>query len=115
MKENQYENFIRFMDHAAEIIGLPYDEYVSLRYPERELKVSLPLRMDDNSIQVFEGYRVQHSTLIGPGKGGIRFHKDVELDDVKALAAMMTFKCAMVNIPFGGAKGGIRVDVSNFQ
>ncbi|MDR3292795.1 MAG: Glu/Leu/Phe/Val dehydrogenase [Clostridiales bacterium] len=107
---NPYDNFLGVMDHAANIMGMKPDDYVTLRYPERELKVSLPVRMDDGSIKVFEGYRVQHSTLLGPGKGGIRYHEHIDIDDVKALAGMMTFKCAVVGIPYGGAKGGVAVD-----
>lgn len=109
-KHNQYENFLKFIDKAADIIKLPLNDYITLRSPEKELKVSIPLKMDNGTIRVYEGYRVQHSTLRGPGKGGIRYHKDVEINDVKALAALMSFKCALVNIPFGGAKGGIAVD-----
>lgn len=109
-KNNQYENFLKFIDKAAEIIKLPLNDYIALRASERELKVSIPLKMDDGSIRLYEGYRVQHSTLRGPGKGGIRYHQDVDINDVRALAAMMSFKCALVNVPFGGAKGGVNVD-----
>ncbi|MDR3216717.1 MAG: Glu/Leu/Phe/Val dehydrogenase [Clostridiaceae bacterium] len=109
-KYNPYNNFLKVMDNAAQIMGMQPDEYVTLRYPERELKVSVPVKMDDGSVKVFEGFRVQHSTLLGPGKGGIRFHEHVDIDDVKALAGMMSFKCAVVGIPYGGAKGGVAVD-----
>ena len=95
---------------AAEQAGYKHDEYVTLEYPERELKVSVPVVMDDGSVQVFEGYRVQHSSLRGPCKGGIRFHKDSDIEEVKALALWMTMKCAVANIPYGGAKGAIKVD-----
>jgi glutamate dehydrogenase (NAD(P)+) len=78
-----------------------------IKYPERILTVSVPVRMDDGNIHRFEGYRVQHSSVRGPAKGGIRFHPKVTLDEVKALATWMTWKCAVVNIPFGGAKGGV--------
>jgi len=98
------------MHKAASIMGLEPNEYLALEYPERELKVYIPLKMDDGRINVFEGYRVQHSTLRGPGKGGIRYHQNVEINDIRALAAMMTFKCAIVNIPYGGAKGGLTVN-----
>ena len=81
-----------------------------LKHPERELKVALPIVRDNGKLEVFEGYRVQHSSLRGPCKGGIRFHQDVNVDEVKALAAWMTFKCAIVNIPYGGGKGGVKVD-----
>ena len=81
-----------------------------MKYPERELSVSVPVRMDDGSVKVFKGYRVQHSTVRGPAKGGIRYHQNVNLDDVKALTAWMTFKCAVADIPYGGGKGGVVVD-----
>ncbi|HHT82972.1 MAG: Glu/Leu/Phe/Val family dehydrogenase [Christensenellales bacterium] len=110
MRNNPYENFLKFMHKAASIMGLEPNEYLALEYPERELKVYIPLKMDDGRINVFEGYRVQHSTLRGPGKGGIRYHQNVEINDIRALAAMMTFKCAIVNIPYGGAKGGLTVN-----
>jgi glutamate dehydrogenase (NAD(P)+) len=98
------------LDAAAEIAGLDKQDYITLRYPERELTVNFPVKMDDGSIRVFTGYRVQHSTIRGPAKGGIRFHPDVDMDEVRALAAWMTFKCAVVDIPYGGAKGGVTVD-----
>src|SRR5688572_236760 len=81
-----------------------------LRHPRRALEVSIPVRRDDGSIEVFTGYRVHHSTSRGPSKGGIRYHPDVTLDEVKALAMWMTWKCAVVGIPYGGAKGGVVVD-----
>lgn len=111
-KYNPYTNFLSVLDRAAKAVGLKEDDYILLRYPERELKVSVPVRMDDDSVRVFEGYRVQHSTSRGPAKGGIRYHVDVNIDEVKALAAWMSLKCAVVNIPYGGAKGGICVDPS---
>jgi glutamate dehydrogenase (NAD(P)+) len=107
---NPYNNFLDVLEQAALEIELSRNEYETIKYPERELKVSIPIEMDDGTLRVFEGYRVQHSTLRGPGKGGIRYHPDVNIDEVKALAAWMTFKCAVVNIPYGGAKGGITVD-----
>lgn len=111
-KYNPYTNFLSVLDRAAKAVGLKEDDYILLRYPERELKVSVPVRMDDDSVRVFEGYRVQHSTSRGPAKGGIRYHVDVNIDEIKALAAWMSLKCAVVNIPYGGAKGGICVDPS---
>ncbi|MDR0751153.1 MAG: Glu/Leu/Phe/Val dehydrogenase [Christensenellaceae bacterium] len=109
-KYNPYDNFLDVLQQAASEIQLESNDYETIKYPERELKVSIPIEMDDGTLRVFEGYRVQHSTLRGPGKGGIRYHPDVNIDEVKALAAWMTFKCAVVNIPYGGAKGGITVD-----
>ena len=105
-KYNAYDNFLTVLDKAAKAVGMPEEEYLVIRYPERELKVSVPVRMDDGSVRVFEGYRVQHSTSRGPCKGGIRYHEDVNIDEVKALAAWMSFKCAVAGIPYGGAKGG---------
>ena len=114
-KYNPYANFLSVLDRAAKAVGLKEDEYILMRYPERELKVSVPVRMDDGSVRVFEAYRVQHSTSRGPAKGGIRFHPDVSIDEVKALAAWMSLKCAVVNIPYGGAKGGVCVDPSTLS
>lgn len=109
-KYNPFDNVIAVVENAAQKLGYEPADYEALKYPERELQVSIPVRMDDGSIHVFEGYRVQHSTTRGPAKGGIRFHPAVNKDEVKALAAWMTFKCAVVNIPYGGAKGGVVVD-----
>ena len=107
---NPYENVVATIENAAKILNLDESDYIATIYPERELKVSFPVRMDDDTVRVFEGYRVQHSSSRGPCKGGIRFHQDVNLDEVKALAAWMTFKCAVVGLPYGGAKGGVKVD-----
>ena len=109
-KYNPYENMLEVVSNAADILGYAPSDYEAIKYPERELKVAIPVRMDDGSVKVFEGYRVQHSTSRGPAKGGIRYHQNVDLDEVKALAAWMTFKCAVVNIPYGGGKGGIICD-----
>ena len=106
-KYNPFDNVLKVVDQAASILGYEENKYEILKYPERELKVSVPVIMDDGSLRVFEGFRVQHSTVRGPAKGGIRFHPDVDGDEVKALAAWMSFKCAVVNIPYGGAKGGV--------
>ena len=112
---NPYENMIAVLDEAAEKLGLKPEEYETLKYPERELTVSIPVKMDDGTLKVFEGYRVQHNSARGPYKGGIRYHQNANPDEVKALAAWMSFKCAVVNIPYGGAKGGIKVDPSKFS
>jgi glutamate dehydrogenase (NAD(P)+) len=95
---------------AAELINLDPGMTAILSQPERELHVHFPVRMDDGSIRVFDGFRVQHSTARGPAKGGIRFHQDVSIDEVKALATWMTWKCSVVDVPYGGGKGGIIVD-----
>lgn len=100
------------LDLAAKKLGYTLNDYNAIRYPERELKVAVPVEMDDGTLKIFEGYRIQHSSSRGPCKGGIRFHQDVNIDEVKALAAWMTWKCAVVNIPYGGAKGAIQVDPS---
>ena len=112
---NPYENMLSVLESAARMLGLEEDDYVTLKYPERELKVSIPVKMDDGSLKVFEGYRVQHSSLRGPCKGGIRYHQDANMDEVKALAAWMSFKCAVADIPYGGGKGGIKVDPSTLS
>lgn len=98
------------LDEVAKLIGLNDSVHKYIRYPKRILEVSVPVRMDDGVFTMFTGYRVQHNMSRGPGKGGIRFHPDVTLDEVKALAMWMTWKCALVNIPFGGAKGGVICD-----
>ena len=97
-------------DYAARKLNLDEGIWKVLRYPSRELIVHIPVAMDDGSIEVFTGYRVQHSVARGPAKGGIRYSPDVTLDEVRALASWMTWKCAVVNIPFGGAKGGVICD-----
>ena len=114
-KYEPYQEVIKIIDDTAKVMGLEESEYVTLKHPERELTVSLPIKMDDGTVKVFEGYRVQHSSIKGPCKGGIRYHESVEIEEVKALAAWMTFKCAVVNIPYGGAKGGITVDPSTLS
>jgi len=111
-RENPFESMMRRFDVAAEILGLERGVYEYLKTPAKQVIVSIPIPMDDGRIQVFEGYRVIHNDVMGPSKGGIRYAPDVNLDEVKALAAWMTWKCAVVNIPFGGAKGGVRCDPS---
>jgi glutamate dehydrogenase (NAD(P)+) len=107
---NPYEDVLSIMSYAARMAGLNSPEMEMLRYPERELIVSVPVRMDDGSIRVFDGYRVQHSSVMGPCKGGIRFHPGVNRDEVRALAMWMSLKCAVTGIPYGGGKGAIAVD-----
>lgn len=109
-KYNPYDNVLKVVQEAADILGYSDSDIEAIKYPERELKVSIPVRMDDGTTHVFEGYRIQHSTSRGPAKGGIRFHPAVNADEVRALAAWMTFKCAVVNIPYGGGKGGVVCD-----
>jgi glutamate dehydrogenase (NAD(P)+) len=107
-KLNPYESMLGRFHDAANILGLDDSMYNALRQPEKIITVSLPITMDDGRIEVFEGHRVVHSAIPGPSKGGIRFDPGVHLDEVKALAAWMTWKCAIVGIPYGGAKGGIK-------
>jgi glutamate dehydrogenase (NAD(P)+) len=112
---NPFEEMMSRFDLAAQKLGLDPGLYKVLREPVRETKVSIPIAMDDGRIEVFVGYRVLHNIARGPGKGGIRFDKNVTLDEVRALAAWMTWKCAVVNIPFGGAKGGVICDPQNLS
>src|ERR1019366_5271425 len=97
-------------DLAADRLHLSPDLRKVLREPKRSLTVHFPVKMDDGSVEVFTGFRVQHNLSRGPAKGGIRYHQDVSIDEVKALAMWMTWKCAVVGIPFGGGKGGVIVD-----
>lgn len=106
-RENPFEAMMSRFQQASQILGLEDEIYNVLKVPARQVIVSLPVTMDDGTIKVFEGYRVIHSTILGPSKGGIRFDVHVNLDEVKALAAWMTWKCAVVDIPYGGAKGGV--------
>ena len=114
-EDNPFESMMSRFDRAAQLLDLDPDLYAVMRVPNRELKVYIPTRMDSGRIQVFEGYRVQHNFARGPAKGGIRFSPDVTLDEVRALAAWMTWKCAVVNVPFGGGKGGIICDPSQMS
>ncbi len=109
-QENPFESMMSRFDEAARILGLDKNSYNVLKSPAKTVIVSLPVIMDDGTVQVFEGYRVIHSQAMGPSKGGIRYSMDVHLDEVKALAAWMTWKCAVVGIPYGGGKGGIKCD-----
>jgi len=112
---NPWEAQAARFDYAARKLDLDEGIWKVLRYPSREIIVHIPVMMDDGHIEVFTGFRVQHSVARGPGKGGIRFAPDVTLDEVRALASWMTWKCAVVNIPFGGAKGGIVCDPKNMS
>jgi glutamate dehydrogenase (NAD(P)+) len=114
-KYNPYDSMLQVLEKSATKLGLNRVDYETLRYPERMLKVSLPVKMDDGNVHIFEGYRIQHSSTRGPCKGGIRYHPEVDEDEVKALAFGMTLKCAVVNLPYGGAKGGIKVDPSKLS
>ena len=107
---NPWESQEHLFDEAARHLRLPSGVVKMLREPNKEIILHIPVQMDSGEIEVFTGYRVQHSIARGPGKGGLRYHPDVTLDEVRALASWMTWKCAVVNIPFGGAKGGVACD-----
>lgn len=109
-KNSPFESFLARLNKAADIINLEQRFRDILSRPERTIIVSLPVKMDDGSVKVFEGYRVVHSTVMGPSKGGIRYADFVDLDEVKALAGWMSLKCAVVGLPYGGAKGGITLN-----
>jgi glutamate dehydrogenase (NAD(P)+) len=109
-KQDLWHTVTDMLDDVAGQLNLDPGVHAMLRQPERALTVSVPVTMDDGSIRVFTGYRIQHSSARGPCKGGIRYHPDVDLDEAKALAALMTWKCAVVGIPYGGAKGGVQCD-----
>ena len=107
-KPNPYSVALEQLDRAAKVCGLPPEVREILSQPKNELITNFPVRMDNGEYKMFKGYRVQHSNILGPYKGGIRYHEEVALDEVKALASWMTYKCALHDIPFGGGKGGIK-------
>lgn len=112
---NQFKAVINQLNKTCRLMQIEPDELEILRKPDRILQVSLPVLMDDGRIKVFTGYRVQYNNIRGPYKGGIRFHPQVSLDEVKTLAFWMTIKCAVADIPYGGGKGGVAVDVKNLS
>ncbi len=105
-----YQDAISQLEQAAGAMGLDPNIFDRLKYPKRALQVAVPIRLDDGTVKTFMGYRVQHNMTLGPGKGGIRYHPNVDLSETAALAMLMTFKCALVGLPLGGAKGGVQVD-----
>ena len=107
---SNFENTNRLFDKAADVLNLDDDIRLLLKTPFRELRVEVPVKRDDGQLQIFIGYRVQHNGARGPMKGGLRFHAEVDFDEVRSLASLMTWKTALVNVPFGGAKGGITCD-----
>ncbi len=109
-RQDLWDTALNQFDDVARRLNLDPGIHAILRQPERELTVAVPVVMDDGSVKVFTGYRIQHSSARGPCKGGIRYHPDVSLNEVRALAALMTWKCAVVGIPYGGAKGGVQCD-----
>jgi len=108
--DSMFDAVLARLDVAAKIYGLSEDVANVLRNPQKEVKVSIPVMMDNGKLEIFEGYRTIHSTILGPSKGGIRYAMDVNSDEVKALSAWMSFKCAVANLPYGGGKGGIKCD-----
>jgi len=113
-KTSLYENVRNLFDKAADILGLDPDIRKILSETTNEIVVNFPVKMDDGRIEMFTGYRVQHNDVLGPYKGGLRFHPLVDIDEVRALASWMTWKSAIVNIPFGGGKGGIQINPSDY-
>ena len=109
-RHDMWEQSLRQLDDVAKLIKLDPDIHIMMRHCKRTLEVAVPIRMDTGRVQVFPGYRVQHNQYRGPAKGGIRYHHEVSMDECKALAMLMTWKCALMNIPYGGAKGGVVVD-----
>lgn len=109
-RDSMFDAVLARLDVASKIYGLSENAAKLLRSPQKQVKVSLPVMMDNGSIEIFEGFRTIHSTILGPSKGGIRYAMDVCDDEVKALSAWMTFKCAVAHIPYGGGKGGIKCD-----
>ena len=114
-EENPFEAMMSRFDYAAQRLSLDPGLYKVLRHPEKQIIVAVPVHRDNGEVEVYTGYRVIHNSSRGPAKGGIRFDMNVSLDEVKALAAWMTWKCAVVNIPFGGAKGGVICDPSRMS
>ena len=112
---NFYENTIKNMNKSAKIMKLDQETLLTLSHPQKTLIVSLPVRMDDGTLKIFEGFRVQHSELRGPFKGGFRYFPEVNLDEVKALATEMSFKCAVAGIPYGGGKGGVKCNAKEMS
>ena len=110
-----YKNIISSLEGAGKVIDINPNVIARLKYPRRAIRVSIPVRMDDYSIQVFRGYRVQHNHTLGPFKGGIRYHPSVSLGEVAALASLMTYKNSLLNLPLGGAKGGVQVNPNSLS
>ena len=107
---NPFQNALSQLERATKVKQFPKEFLLRLHQPNREIRIAIPVTMDDGSLSIFEGYRVQYNNARGPYKGGIRYHKDTDINEVKALAFWMALKCAVANIPMGGGKGGITVD-----
>ena len=110
--QSSFQDVVQLFEQIADDLNLEEDVRLLLRMPYRELHIEVPVRMDNGSVRVFPGYRVQHNGARGPYKGGVRYHPQADLDEVRTLAALMTWKCALVDLPFGGAKGGVQCDPS---
>ncbi|HEU0085888.1 MAG TPA: Glu/Leu/Phe/Val dehydrogenase [Candidatus Paceibacterota bacterium] len=108
--QNPYQNAMAQLEKAAQAKSFKEETLLRLRHPDRDVRISIPVKMDDGSLQIFEGYRVEYNNVLGPYKGGIRYHHDTNIDEVKALSFWMALKCAVAGIPMGGGKGGITVD-----
>ncbi|MBK9293121.1 MAG: Glu/Leu/Phe/Val dehydrogenase [Oligoflexia bacterium] len=115
LESHLYQDTLKLLNETAEAMRLDPNIHERLKKPKRAIMVSIPVRMDDNSVKVFDGYRVQHSLTLGPCKGGIRYHENVSLSEVAALAMLMTFKCSLAGLPLGGAKGGVKVNASKLS
>ncbi len=109
-KKSVWDMTLERLDQSMDLLNLSDGLKKYLREPRKTLEVAVTVKMDNGDIDIFKGFRIQHNTNRGPAKGGIRYHQDADLDEIKALAMLMTWKCAVVGIPFGGAKGGIKVD-----
>ena len=108
--QNPYQNAMAQLDKVAKIKNFNPEFLARLRVPDRDVRIAIPVKMDDGTLKIFEGYRVEYNNALGPYKGGIRYHPDTEINEVKALAFWMAIKCAVAGIPMGGGKGGITVD-----
>ena len=111
--ENPFATMMASFDEAAQLASIAPGEYRILRQPDRELAVSVPVTLDDGTVEVLEGWRVQHNAGLGPYFGPLRLDGNLKLDDLRALAGWMTWKCALLGVPFGGAAGGLRIDRDN--
>jgi glutamate dehydrogenase (NADP+) len=115
MTTSPFKRALSRLEKVSEHLDISEETYLRLQHPKAVVSVSVPVRMDDGTLRIFEGYRVQHNDLLGPGKGGLRYHPDADLEEIKALAFWMTCKCAVMDLPYGGAKGGIAVDAKRLS
>ena len=113
--ESALDTALSQLKQAVHQLGLSENDWQTLSTPRRVLEVAVPLRRDNGNVEMYRGYRVQYSTTRGPSKGGVRFHPDIDMNETIALAMLMTWKCALTNLPYGGAKGGIAVDAGSLS